>query len=190
MDNKLNVGCGTHYINGWTNTDVWQDDKHTPDILLKANEPYPFDDNSIDCIYLGHVLEHIPWLEVAIFLNDMQRIAKPEAPILIAGPDLYRTIKLWREGQLPWDLVESVMEHQDIDASINRLESNTDYWENAAHHWNCHEARLLEITKRIFPNATAISNDITSSPWLDPITGIEWPVVGYSPWQCAVRCTA
>ena len=21
----LNVGCGTHYIEGWVNTDVWED---------------------------------------------------------------------------------------------------------------------------------------------------------------------
>ena len=33
----LNVGCGTHYIDGWVNTDVWEDHSTTPDVLVKMD---------------------------------------------------------------------------------------------------------------------------------------------------------
>jgi len=78
----LNVGCGTHYAQGWVNADTWETDDTKPDVKVTPGQPYPFEDNTFDAIYMGHVLEHIPWLEVSTFLKDMQRIAKPNAPIL------------------------------------------------------------------------------------------------------------
>jgi len=134
---------------------------------------------------MGHVLEHIPWLEVAPFLADMSRIAKPNAPILVVGPDVHKTIKRWKDGLEPWWLVESVMEHLDVpDTHVPGLE----WWDGAHHHWNCHEARVEKALKAAgFVDVTNvfdwIPNDSRGTSWFDNTTNITWPVVGKYYWQ-------
>lgn len=177
----LNVGCGTHYAKGWVNTDVWSDDTTRPDVRVTPGEPYPFDDNTFDAVYLGHVMEHIPWPELPAFLADMIRIAKPGVPVLAVGPDLLRTIERWALGQQPWWLVRSVMEHQ---------ESASNEWGGAVHHWNCHEERMIEALRHAgFVDVTPYSEVIPVNPsgkyWYDPTTRINWPVVCMTDWQCA-----
>ena len=108
----LNAGCGTHYAQGWVNTDVWENEETKPDIRVEPGKPYPFEDNTFDAVFMSHVLEHIEWAEVPVFINDMSRVAKPGVPMLIVCPDVFKTIKLWGEKRLPWWLVEAVLEHQ------------------------------------------------------------------------------
>lgn len=194
----LNAGCGTHYADGWVNVDVWQDHETTPDIVVEAGQPYPFDDNHFDAVFLGHVLEHIPWSEVGIFLLDINRVAKPGAPILVVGPDVHRMIKRWKEGSEPWSMVESAMEHQHVQSVVNRMskdfpqyeENYTSFWDGAAHHWNCHEERLLIVMSKIFDNCEKYTDvvkcDGRAKTWYDEVHDITWPVVGYWHWQCAV----
>jgi len=202
VGNYLNVGCGHHYAEGWINTDVWEDEKTKPDVLVKRDEPYPFEDNYFDAIYLGHVLEHISWTKIGVFLKEMVRIAKPGAPVLAVGPDVYRTIQRWKEGKEPWDMVKSVMEHQDIDAQLYHTADDGSYvasppptpewWDGAAHYWNCHEARLEQVIKTHFQEVQIYSSFIESDlpgnrqTWYDSRNNITWPVVGYWWWQCAV----
>ena len=187
----LNAGCGTHYAQGWVNTDVWESDTTKPDVKVTPGEPYPFDDNTFDAIFLGHVIEHIKWDAVADFMKDMQRIAKPNAPFLLVGPDVFKTIERWKSNLEPWWMVESVMEHADMNFQPDRED---EWWDGAHHHWNCHEKRVesllnglgfTEITN-VFP---IIPNDPNGKNWTDPLNGIDWPVVGKYYWQLCYRFT-
>jgi len=186
----LNVGCGDHYAEGWVNTDVWRNEKTKPDVVVEVGEPYPMSNNTFDAIYLGHVLEHISWPEVSPFLTDMHRIAKPGAPVLAVGPDVYKTIQRWAKNQEPWEMVASTMEHQDITALLE--EKPPHWWDGAAHHWNCHEDRLEKVMQTSFSNVSIYSPLIERGlpgnrvNWYDDRTNIRWPVVGYWWWQCAV----
>jgi predicted SAM-dependent methyltransferase len=189
--NLLNAGCGTHYAQGWTNTDVWSSDTTKPDIVVKPGEPYPFDDNTFDAVFMGHVIEHIPWNDVPRFLNDISRVAKPNAPMLIVGPDVFKTIKRWHEGQEPWWMIESVMEHLDMNFQPDR---ETEWWDGAHHHWNCHEKRVEKLLHTLgYLNIEnvydLIPNDPNGKSWSDEVTGITWPVVGKYFWQLAFRFT-
>lgn len=186
----LNVGCGTHYADGWTNTDVWSDDTTKPDVVVESNKPYPFDDNTFDAAYLGHVIEHVPWPTLPTFLFDISRVLKPNAPMLFVGPDVHKTIKRWANNQEPWEMVLSTMEHQDVNWQPDRTHL---WWDGAHHHWNCHEERVFSLlTKLGFTNITNVYNDIPNDPrgktWFDPTTNILWPVVGKYYWQFALRC--
>ena len=185
----LNAGCGTHYANGWVNTDVWESGTTRPDVKVSDKGPYPFEDNTFDAIYLGHVIEHLPWPEVVGFMKDMQRIAKPNAPLLVVGPDTHKTIKLWHEGTQPWSMVESVIEHQDVNFQPDR---ENEWWDGAHHHWNCHEKRVEGLLEGLgFTNIKNVFNDIPDNPqgteWYEESTGITWPVVGKYYWQLAYR---
>lgn len=187
----LNAGCGTHYAQGWVNTDVWESDTTKPDIKVIPGEPYPFEDNTFDAVFLGHVIEHIKWDAVPSFMKDMQRIAKPNAPFLLVGPDVHKTIKRWQEGLEPWWMIESVMEHADMNFQPDRED---EWWDGAHHHWNCHEKRVESLLNgmgfseinNVFP---IIPNDPNGKSWVDPINGIEWPVVGKYHWQLCYRFT-
>lgn len=184
---KLNAGCGTHYAQGWLNVDVWMDDLTKPDRVVSPREPYPFDNGTFDAVFLGHVLEHIPWPKVPAFIEDMARVAKAGAPMLIVGPDVFRTIKLWAQGIEPWHMVESTLEHQDVNYQPGREHES---WDGAYHHWNCHEARLVKLLEAMgyAPESYSdrIPNDPSQKTWHDDETGITWPVVGKHHWQCAL----
>ena len=56
---KLNLGCGTRKLDeDWINVDKTL--HKNVDIVHDLNVfPYPFGDNSIDFIYMNHVLEHL-----------------------------------------------------------------------------------------------------------------------------------
>jgi len=185
----LNAGCGTHYADGWVNTDVWDDGITTrPDIKVEPGKPYPFSDNYFDAVFLGHVLEHMDWKEVPNFLNDMKRISKPNAKFLICGPDVFKTIKRWSENQEPWEMVLSTMEHQDIDTQPSREHL---WWDGATHHWNCHHERVWNLLQNLgFTSLVdvfdVIPKNANGQNWQHE--NILWPVVGHWYWQFAILC--
>lgn len=186
----LNAGCGTHYAQGWVNCDVWEDEVTRPDIKVEAGEPYPFEDSTFDAVYLGHVLEHIEWSKVGYFIDDMIRVSKPGAPMLIVGPDVHRTLQRWSQGQEPWHMVLSTMEHQEYNYQQGR---DLDFWDGAHHHWNCYYQRVADIlvnhqVNSITNYTDVITNDTGSRWWSDPLTGITWPVVAKWHWQFALHC--
>lgn len=188
--NLLNAGCGTHYAQGWVNVDVWSSDTTKPDVVAKPGEPYPFEDNYFDAVFLGHVIEHIAWPEVPAFLKDISRVAKPNAPILVVGPDVYKTIKRWKDGEEPWGMVESVLEHQDVNHQPDR---EHEWWDGAHHHWNCHESRVERLLASLGFHSIenvfdAIPNDPYGKTWWDEKNQITWPVVGKYWWQLAFLC--
>lgn len=181
--NLLNAGCGTHYAKGWVNTDTWSGGDTKPDVLVEPGAPYPFEDNYFDAVFLGHVLEHIPWPEVPNFLSDMKRVAKPGAPFLVCGPDVYKTIERWANRQEPWHMVVSTMEHQDHVAK--------DGWTGAAHHWNCHHERVERLLSYMgFVDlqdvADVVPKNVSGKNWEHK--GINWPVVGHWYWHFAILC--
>lgn len=165
----LNVGCGTHHApSPWVNTDTRETTTTHPDVLVEADAPFPFDDRSCDRVLLSHVLEHVPWPAVPAFLAEVRRVL--DGKLLVIGPDVYRTIRRWRDGLEPWDLLTSVLEHAAPPERDNG-------WPEALHHWNCHEERVVTILE------LAGFGDITRH---DPQEITGWPIVMPAPWQFAV----
>ena len=183
----LNSGCGTHYAEGWVNTDIWENEDTKPDVKVTPGQPYPFGDNYFDAVFMSHVLEHIYWEEVPTFITEMSRVAKPGAPMLIICPDVYKTINLWNQGTMPWWLVESVLEHAEVAPENSQ---DVEWWDGATHHWNAHEKRVEDLLKGMgFPDIENVFNLIPNgNSWKDNhITDIVWPVVGKAEWQLCLR---
>lgn len=169
----LNVGCGTHRApSPWVNTDTREADNTHPDVIVPAGQPFPFADGSCDRVLLSHILEHVPWPHLPSFLAEVRRVLDGE--VLVVGPDVYRTLRRWREDQEPWHIVTSVLEHA-------APPSNDNGCPEALHHWNCHEERVLDVLTRAGFTVAPVS--------IDP-SGVEghadWPIVGPTCWQFAV----
>lgn len=84
--NYLNLGCGPTFIDDWTNIDFVSNSKHV--IAHNLLKGIPFEDNTFDCVYHSHVLEHFSKLEAKNFIAECYRVLKPEGIIRIAIPDL------------------------------------------------------------------------------------------------------
>ncbi len=84
---KLNLGCGSKILEGYTNVDKF--DYYKPDIVHDLEvTPYPFKENSVDEILMSHVLEHIGQ-DPNIFNNiikELYRICKNKSVINIRVP--------------------------------------------------------------------------------------------------------
>lgn len=178
---RLNFGPGTWYAEGWCNVDVVANDQVHPDLVVPFGEPLPIESDSCEQVYCGHVLEHIPWPDLGPILAELRRVLHPDGELLVVGPDVFRSIQRWHEGTEPWDIVTTVLEYHGRNMGF---EGDTQ-WPNARHWWNCDEGRVVDaLTAAHFVHVEPL-------PVADRIydrDGIPgWPVVGYAPWQCAVK---
>jgi len=84
---RLNLGCGFNHRDDCTNVDNFS--MCNPDVLHDLETfPYPWEDNSVDQIFLIHVLEHLggdtkTYLGV---IKELYRICKHDAKVHIIVP--------------------------------------------------------------------------------------------------------
>ena len=69
---KLELGSGVKkWKNGFTTVDI-----NGANISWDLKNGIPLKDNSVDLIYSSHLLEHIPFKELILFLKDCKRVLK------------------------------------------------------------------------------------------------------------------
>jgi len=103
---KLNLGCGDFRIEeeGFVNIDARE--LPTVDVVADITE-LPYDDNSIEFIYAGHILEHCEdWRKA---LTEWKRVLKPEGEIIITIPDIVKAISLYSLGMASEDLLKAIV---------------------------------------------------------------------------------
>ena len=191
----VNVGCGPYRApEPWVNLDAHRGHGVDPDILV--DDPMqPLDGiDDIERVYLGHVLEHIPWPDVPAFLQHIEASIPSGAEVCIVGPDVLRIIQRWSRGLDPegWLLVESCMENPWDrcygDEGYGTMPSSAECgweekeprWKHARHWWNCYEQRLLYAV-HVYTGFV----DVESQPITVDALG-SWPLVAHTQWQCAV----
>jgi len=82
----LNLGCDKFKLGGFTNIDF--NPEVTPDLVLDLNKlDMAFQENTVDFIYAGHVLEHLPYNNSLGLLKQCQKILKPFRMMLVVVPD-------------------------------------------------------------------------------------------------------
>jgi SAM-dependent methyltransferase len=86
---KINLGCGAYKKKECVNLDVNWDCR--PDIVANLEViPYPFKENTFDCVEADHVLEHLSApFEV---MQDIFRILKPGGKLIIRVPHFSRAM--------------------------------------------------------------------------------------------------
>lgn len=93
---KLHLGCGKNYLDGWVNTDFWPDSKA---IYLDITSRFTFEDNSFDYVFTEHVIEHVPYLAGKNLLHESFRVLKPGGTLRVVTPDINFLIGLYQNNQ-------------------------------------------------------------------------------------------
>jgi predicted SAM-dependent methyltransferase len=91
----LHIGCGSHLLSGWLNSDYLP--RHKSVLKLDATEPYPFDNGSFDYVYSEHIIEHVSFEKGKQILRECCRILKTHGKIRISTPDLTFLFALFSE---------------------------------------------------------------------------------------------
>lgn len=81
----LHLGCGPIDVPGYTNVDA-QPFPH----VHYVHDVYPleiFESNSVDLVYVSHVLEHFPFNEVPLVLKEWRRVLKDGGILRLGVPN-------------------------------------------------------------------------------------------------------
>ena len=87
----LNLGCGSHFDERWTNVDFVSNGNGV--IAHNLLEGIPFPTNHFEVVYHSHVLEHFHKKDGEQFIRECNRVLKPGGIIRIAIPDLEKIIE-------------------------------------------------------------------------------------------------
>lgn len=93
----LHVGCGTHLIAGFLNTDLLSSSDQV--LRLDATKPFPFDDESFDFIFSEHMIEHVHYVDGLNMLSECHRVLKRGGKIRVSTPDLERVMNFGRDDR-------------------------------------------------------------------------------------------
>lgn len=92
--NRLHLGCGNKIIPGWINIDAT--DRPGVDYVTEITSIHCYP-NTVDEIYICHVLEHFTESQVLGLLVKMRQWLKPNGRLWIAVPD-FAAIATWYQG--------------------------------------------------------------------------------------------
>jgi len=101
---KLELGSGNKKgKSGWTTVDILYSD-----IIWDLSKGIPLLDNCVSKIYSSHLLEHIPYEQLIIFLYECRRVLKVDGEFSVCVPnfrfwvDAYKEDKLFKERKMWW----------------------------------------------------------------------------------------
>jgi predicted SAM-dependent methyltransferase len=89
---KLNLGCGGNILAGWEN--------HDADVDIR--NPLPYEDESIDFIFIEHCVEHVTTPDAVRFFAECLRILKPDGVLRVAVPCADKIRKEADEAYMDW----------------------------------------------------------------------------------------
>lgn len=126
---KLNLGCQVHYFEGWVNQDiVGYDPGIKTDLVCDAAE-LPLEDDSVDFIYAGHLVEHYFPDTLPAAIREWRRVLKPGGKLVILTPDCGAVFRDYAQGKLnieeTWQQIYGRIYH--YDASPERHHIAFDY---------------------------------------------------------------
>jgi predicted SAM-dependent methyltransferase len=92
---KLELGSGAKKgTNGYVTVDVVG-----ADIYRDLRDGIPLRDNTVSAIYTSHLLEHIPFQQLIVFLKECHRVLKPNGVLSICVPNARNYIQAYTEGR-------------------------------------------------------------------------------------------
>lgn len=89
---RLHLGSGASRLEGWVNVDV-----PPAELSMNLGWALPFADDSAECVYLSHVLEHFYKKEALDLLTEAHRVLAPSGVVRVVVPDAERLMRAYVE---------------------------------------------------------------------------------------------
>ena len=93
---KLHLGCGNKIIPGFVNVDIRP--LEGVDLVSDISDLHDIKENSVDLIYISHVLEHLDRYTVSKAMKRWYILLKSGGILRIAVPDFTAIAKLYLDG--------------------------------------------------------------------------------------------
>lgn len=173
----LHLGSGPHYVQGWINLDLNTFDgwERQPDVLGSIFD-IPFEDESMDKVYAGHILEHLKFELVPDAVRESLRVLKPTGTLCVVGPCMDKA----RATKQPQWLLDEIPAGWDSD------ETNPQKLEGFPHLWTATTAltrERLEAGGAKNIREVPITEITLKNGWAN--TAESDPITGAGMWQCA-----
>lgn len=169
---KLNLGCGDRYVSGWVNVDL-PGMPHPVDQSVDLTGELPWPESSIECVYAGHVLEHLHLDDAYGLVARLLPLMVKTGAIMLVGPDIVKAHEIF-----PGDDISD-----EFGVTLNMLRHGADRWGGDAHHWEC--------TSLILQDMLMSAGWANIAPMNMDEVALFWPVADARPkWQCAVGALA
>lgn len=102
---KINAGCFTTMIKGFTNIDKLDLLDYAKEHGFKFQQVdvrygLPYSDQSAELITSSHLIEHLNRDEAKYFLEECKRVLKPTGTIRIGTPDLNKLVEAYQTGHM------------------------------------------------------------------------------------------
>lgn len=81
---KLHLGCGWNMLDGWINVDLVGG---KTDLVWDLRRPLPFEDGSVDAVFLEHVFEHMTYSETLVVLGHVKKVLRAGGVLRVGVPD-------------------------------------------------------------------------------------------------------
>ena len=92
---KLDLGTGERGKNGFTTVAL-----EKGDLCWDLRRGIPLEDKSVDYIYSSHLLEHIPFRELILFLNECKRVLKDKGVFSVCVPNFRYYVDAYSKGKI------------------------------------------------------------------------------------------
>lgn len=94
---NLNLGCGREKIEGCINIDCEESCK--PDLVHDFTKaPLPYEDESVDEVYMFHVIEHIRKPFHPYIFREIARVLKKDGVFYLSFPEFTKCVDRWRQN--------------------------------------------------------------------------------------------
>lgn len=117
---KVHFGCGDVNLNGWVNIDLRAADH----IHYKSDNLLMFDNNSVDVIYMCHVIEHMSFIQVMQILEQAYAKLNKDGIIMVSVPDFDKLISFYHETEDINSIQSALHGGQDYDLNIHKISFN------------------------------------------------------------------
>jgi hypothetical protein len=154
------------YADGWVNVD-WAGSPHRKDQEVDLTGELPWPENSIQTVYLGHILEHLTMPDCRLLLARLHYCAIPSGTIMVVGPDLPTAYRMAEEGTL--------------DVTIDSLLYGAERWPGDRHLWS---SSAFTVNEFLVDTGWSDIHDMSES--MGEVAAY-WPVADPRPkWQFAL----
>lgn len=93
---NLHLGCGKLKLDNFINVDIIS---KIADMKLDINDLSVFNNNTVDQIYICHVLEHISRNQILNLFLEWNRVLKDGGKLRLAVPDFEKVVKIYMKNK-------------------------------------------------------------------------------------------